>query len=291
MSKRCLPSPQAATAPEPPIFGIDVAKAELVIAQQGRPGARTIANCNSAIQLWLQSLGQGSRIALESTGRYSRLLCQLAHQAGLTVYMLNALDVYHYGKALGQRGKTDRLDAQLIAEYATHQQSQLRPWQPANPTLEKIRTLMRCRAQVVRASVAMNMSLEDTPMLAKQAAAIKRQFDLALKSIDTQLQALIKADPVVAQGAACLRSIQGVGPLGATLLATLLARIPFKSADALVAFTGLDPRPCDSGKKQGVRRLSKRGQPLLRQQMWMCAMSASRCSGFKAHYEVLRLRG
>lgn len=219
------------------------------------------------------------------------MLCQLAQQAGLTVYMLNALDVYHYGKALGQRGKTDRLDAQLIAEYATHQQSQLRPWQPANPTLEKIRTLMRCRAQVVRASVAMNMSLEDTPMLAKQAAAIKRQFDLALKSIDTQLQALIKADPVVAQGAACLRSIQGVGPLGATLLATLLARIPFKSADALVAFTGLDPRPCDSGKKQGVRRLSKRGQPLLRQQMWMCAMSASRCSGFKAHYEVLRLRG
>jgi transposase len=230
-------------------------------------------------------------VALESTGRYSRLACQLAHEAGLSVYLLNALDVHHYAKAMGQRGKTDRLDAQLIAQYLLHQQSQLRPWQPTPIALEQLRSLTRCRSQIVKASVKLKMTLQDTPVLSKQAAAIAKQFEQTIKSIDAQLKAMLNEDVALSQGAARLRSIQGVGPLGATLLATLLARIPFQSADALVAYTGLDPRPADSGKKQGVRRLSKRGDPQIRQQMFLCAMSASRCSGFKAQYEALKLRG
>jgi transposase len=213
------------------------------------------------------------------------------YEAGLSVYLLNALDVHHYAKAMGQRGKTDRLDAQLIAQYLAHQQGQLRPWQPTPMALEQVRSLIRCRAQIVKANVKLKMTLQDTPVLAKQAAAIAKQFEQALKSIDAQLKAMLSADQQLSKGAARLQSIQGVRPLGATLLATLLSRIPFQSADALVAYSGLDPRPADSGKKQGVRRLSKRGDPQIRQQMWLCAMAANRCIGFKAQYEALKLRG
>jgi transposase len=291
MSKRCSSSAQAPTPPSQTIIGIDVAKDNLVIATLGQPGVQTIANNRSGIKAWLKGITQSSCVALESTGRYSRQICQLAHEAGLTVYLLNALDVHHYAKAMGQRGKTDRLDAQLIAQYLLHQQSQLRPWQPTPIALEQLRSLIRCRAQIVKASVKLKMTLQDTPVLRKQAAAIAKQFEQTIKSIDAQLKAMLNEEQALSQGAARLRSIQGVGPLGATLLATLLARIPFQNADALVAYSGLDPRPADSGKKQGVRRLSKRGDPQIRQQMFLCAMSASRCSGFRAQYEALKLRG
>jgi transposase len=292
MSKRCS---SLSSAPQTPgqrvLIGIDVAKDNLVIAQLDASGVHTIANSTAGIKAWLQGIPKDSHIALESTGRYSRLVCQLVHEAGHTVYLLNALDVHHYAKAMGQRGKTDRLDAQLIAQYLAYQQSQLRPWQPTPAAIEQLRNLMRCRSQIVRAGVKLKMALQDTPMLRKQVAAIAKQFAQTLKRIDGQIKALLSEDPVMSQGAARLQSIQGVGPLGATLLATLLARLPFKNADALVAYSGLDPRPADSGKKQGVRRLSKRGDPQIRRQMWLCAMAASRCSGFKGQYEALKLRG
>jgi transposase len=291
MSKRCSSSAQPPAQPDQTIIGIDVAKDNLVIATLGQPGVQTIPNNHAGIKAWLKGIAKPSCVALESTGRYSRLVCQLAHEAGLSVYLLNALDVHHYAKAMGQRGKTDRLDTQLIAQYLMHRQSQLRPWQPTPIALEQLRSLARCRSQIVKASVKLKMTLQDTPALRKQAAAIAKQFEQTIKSIDAQLKAMLNEDVALSQGAARLRSIQGVGPLGATLLATLLARIPFQSADALVAYTGLDPRPADSGKKQGVRRLSKRGDPQIRQQMFLCAMSASRCSGFKAQYEALKLRG
>jgi transposase len=290
--KHCSSS---SSAPEPPVqpvlIGIDVAKDHLVIARQGEASVQSIANSKAGIQAWLKGIPRGSAIALESTGRYSRLICQLAHAAGRTVFLLNALDVHHYGKALGQRGKTDRLDAQLIAQYLAHQINKLRPWQPTPQAIEQLRDLVRGRDQIVKARVTLSMELQDTPMLAKEAKSIATKFAQALKSIDAQIKALLSTDPVMSQGAARLQSIQGVGPLGATLLATLFARLPFANADALVAYSGLDPRPADSGKKQGVRRLSKRGDPQIRRQMWLCGIAASRCSGFKAHYEALRLRG
>lgn len=299
MSKRCPPpqpipqpvSGPSPTAPEPVIIGIDVAKDHLVIAQLNHSHVQTIANTHEAIEVWLEGIPPSSWIALESTGRYSRLACQLAHLAGMKVYLLNALDVHHYAKAMGQRGKTDRLDAQVIAHYVAGQGVQLRPWQPTPVALEQLRSLMRCRSKIVKAGVQLKLSLQDTPALQDQAKRIAQQFKQTIRSIDAQLRAMVHDDPALSQGAARLQTIQGVGPLGATLLATLFARLPFHNADAVVAYSGLDPRPADSGKKQGVRRLSKRGDPQMRQQMWLCAMAASRCSGFKAHYEALRARG
>jgi hypothetical protein len=49
----------------------------------------------------LGSKASSSHPALESTGRFSRLICQLAQEAGLIVYLLNALDVHHCAKAMG----------------------------------------------------------------------------------------------------------------------------------------------------------------------------------------------
>jgi transposase len=295
MSKRCLPPDRPAQQPTPTstptLIGIDVAKDELVIAQFHSTSVQAIANSQAAIQAWLAGIARPACIAVESTGRYSHKVCQLAHEAGLTVYLLNALDVHHYAKAIGQRGKTDRLDAQVIAQYLHHQQSQLRPWQPTPALLEQIRTLVRCRAKIVTAAVQLKLSLQDAPLLGKQAKSLADQFKRAIGDVDVQLKALIQSDRQLSQGAARLQSIQGVGPLGATLLAALLARIPFHNAGALVAYSGLDPRPADSGKKQGVRRLSKRGDPQIRRQMWLCAMAACRCTGFKPQYEALQARG
>ena len=98
------------------IYGVDVAKDEVVVAMHGQTHVRTLANELGAIDTWLATLPRGSIIAMESTGVYHQLLAQRAHAAGMQVYVLNARDVHFYAKALGARGKTDRVDAARVQE-------------------------------------------------------------------------------------------------------------------------------------------------------------------------------
>ncbi|WP_437701850.1 transposase, partial [Achromobacter xylosoxidans] len=66
---------------------------------------------------------------------------------------------------------------------------------------------------------------------------------------------------------------------------------PFASSDAAVAFCGLDPRPKESGRKVGRRRLSKQGDKAARTLLYNAASSAARTAHFKDYYATLRARG
>ena len=76
-----------------------------------------------------------------------------------------------------------------------------------------------------------------------------------------------------------------------SLLVMLFGRLQTRSADAVIAFTGLDPRPNDSGKKTGQRRLSKRGWPEIRRLMYAAAMSAARTKTWNGYYCAQRDKG
>ena len=75
-------------------------------------------------------------------------------------------------------------------------------------------------------------------------------------------------------------------------LLAMLERIPYESSDALVAATGLDPRPNDSGDHRGRRKITKRGSSELRRLLYNCAMAAARESEpFQRIYRGYRERG
>ncbi|MBH1979278.1 MAG: IS110 family transposase, partial [Comamonadaceae bacterium] len=88
-----------------------------------------------------------------------------------------------------------------------------------------------------------------------------------------------------------MRTITGIGPQTTAVLAALLSRFEFANSDALVAYSGLDPRPNDSGTKRGRRRLSKKGPALLRRQMYLTGMSASHSKALKPLYQSIRAKG
>ena len=122
----------------PGVFGVDVAKAEVVVAAADeRMPRKAICNERKALAAWLHTLPAGSIVAMESTGMHHRLLAELAHAAGMRVYVLNARDVYFYARALGARSKTDRVDAAIIARYAAEHHARLHAWQPAAGVYEQ----------------------------------------------------------------------------------------------------------------------------------------------------------
>ena len=274
-----------------PVFGVDVAKATLVVSCHGVSTHQCLDNKPVAINSWLQQLPGASVIAMESTGAYHLLLADLAHQHGHTVYVLNARDVYFYAKSLGARGKTDRLDAQVIARYAAEHRNALHPWKPGSAAEAAVQRLLQRRAQVVVHRNALRNTLRGQDGLAPSLTALEEQFKQLLARIDAQVAQWLHGDPRLHRASEQLRTITGMGALGAALLAALLSRVHFSSADALVAYSGLDPRPNDSGTKTGRRRLSKRGNPLLRRQLYLVAFAAAHSKALGPLYRAIKAKG
>lgn len=240
-------------------IGVDVSKAELVIATAPERRPSSIANTAASILRWLREIPSHALIAMESTGRYHGLLAQLACEAGFKVFVLNARDVFFYARALGTRAKTDGVDAGVIARYLQEHHTHLHPWKPSTPLQQRLHELLTRRAQVVTHQCALRQVFVGINTQGVETKKLQEAFEILLVSIDEQVQQLIASDEQMAQGCKRLQTITGIGAQSSALLATLLSRFDFANADALVAYSGLDPRPNDSGTKRGRRRLSKKG--------------------------------
>lgn len=271
--------------------GVDVAKDTLVSCTWGAPQRQLVPNEERAIKEWLKTLLPRAVVGMESTGRYHQELARLAHQAGLRVYVLNAKDVYFYAKALGARGKTDPGDAQVIARYVAEHHGSLHAWAPGTATQLRVQELLQRRARIAVCRASVRQALTGLDELAPAVLQLEQQFEQLLRRIDREVQALVASESQLSQGSAMLQSICGIGPQSAALLAALLSRIEFANADALVAYSGLDPRPCDSGTKSGRRRLSKRGSPNLRRQLYLAAMAATRSKAMGSIYQAIKAKG
>lgn len=268
-------------------IGVDVSKAWLEVAVHGQSRVERVANEVPALQAWLSRLPAGCVVGMESTGRYHGLVCELAHAAGHRVYVLNARDVSCYARALGRRAKTDRVDALLIARYLEREHGQLHAWAPDVSGCVELSGLLKQREVVVKQRVQLRASLSESVGMVRVA------YQAALRGLEELLRALDKRIAALQQAASVkhLRSIPGVGPVGAAALSCLLERYAFGSADAAVAFAGLDPQARESGQWQGRRRLSKSGPAHLRGIFYMVAMAAANQPAWQGHYQRWRARG
>ena len=273
-------------------IGVDVAKQTVVVAcARGSFARKEIPNRRAELKAWLATLPVGSRIGMESTGEHHELLAQLASARGLRVFVLNPRDLRHYARAVGLRGKTDRVDAQLIARYIAGEYGRLIAWVAPTAQQRQIDRLLKRRAHISRTRAALCQSLKNEQGLAGELATLKRQFDAVLAKLDAKLAKLVAASPKRERTCQQLSSIYGFGPLLGSYLAALFERISFRNINAFVAFTGYDPRPNDSGQKIGRRRLSKRGPAELRRLLFLAAMNWSKSKQGRPLYEYYRQRG
>jgi transposase len=275
-----------------PLFiGADVAQDAIVVAHHGQNTSCSIANTPTALKAWLKTLPSGARIGLESTGRYHEPLALLAHRAGFIVYVLNPKDVRHYAQAVGKRAKTDHVDALVLARFIAHELTGLHPWQPPTRRERQIDSLLKRRAAVIKAQGMLRQTLAQLTSLKTDSQAALASLAKLIATIDRKLEQAVAADVVMQAKAECVQSVPGIGLLTGTALVNLFGRLPTARADALVAFTGLDPRPCDSGKKRGTRRLSKRGPSELRRLLFNAAMAAAKTRVWKPFYDRERAKG
>jgi transposase len=101
------------------VVGIDVAKVHVDVAVLGAPvpAARfdNETDGHTALLALLQPLGV-QLVVMEATGGYEAAMACALQAAGLPVAVVNPRQARDFAKALGRLAKTDRIDAEALAE-------------------------------------------------------------------------------------------------------------------------------------------------------------------------------
>ncbi|OCR23234.1 transposase [Pseudomonas syringae] len=274
----------------PTVIGIDVAKAEIVVYREDLKTTQAIDNNRLAVGRWLKTLPAQSSIALEATSIYHLDTVELAHEMGHRVYVVDAYRVSHYRESVGQRAKTDPCDARLLARYLSSEQERLRIWSPPPQAYKVLKSLLQRRAELIKLRVSISLSWSGEPLLQESLALLLKSYEQAEQALQ-QLLRKVSREAGITENIKRCKAIEGIGELTATGLATAFMRGQFASSDAFIAFLGMDLRAKDSGKKNGPRHLSKKGDAELRRLAHNAAMAACRSPAWRPYYESYLARG
>lgn len=261
------------------ILGVDIAKDKfdccLLLDEQKH--LNQFANSARGFKQLARWLAQhdtpltGLGACLEATGLYGEKLLEWLFAQGAAVSKVNPARIKYYARSRLARNKTDRLDAFIIAQFARNEKPRL--WQPPSAEVARLRALNRLlgvrkeqRARERRRAVMIPESVQAS------ARGLARTLEREMDRLQEQIDDLIAAAPELKRQRELLCSIPAIGKVTAQ---TVLAELPeqIASARAAAAFAGLTPELQDSGQKTGRARLSKTGNPLLRQAFYMPAVS------------------
>jgi len=234
--------------------GIDVSKAQLDVHVHPVGDSFAVGNDEAGVAALCERLGRLDGlmgIGIEASGRHERLAVAELAAAGLPVVVLNPAQVRHYGQALGQRAKTDPIDARLIALFMAAVKPEPRPMPDAATT--ELAALMARRRQIVGMLVAERMRRAQAapgPVRLSLARVVTTLED-DLKELDSHIDKTVRGTPVWRDKEDLLASVPGIGK---TIARTLLAELPelgSLSPKQIAALAGLAPYTRQSGKWRG----------------------------------------
>jgi transposase len=271
--------------------GIDVAKQTLAVdvqpAGQGfqvpnhRQGHRDLINRLRALKTPIE------RIVLEATGGYEKAVLHALLAAQMPAVRVSPQRTHAFACALGQRAKTDPVDARSLARFAQAIHTSVRT--APTPAQLELQELLQRRQQLVD-------QRDDERRRLHQATLALVKTSIRQQIIKLQ-RCILRFDALLHERARCmphharLSSIKGLGPV---TVATLLADLPeLGQLDRrqIAALVGVAPFNNDSGTQQGKRHISG-GRFSVRRALYMAAWSIIRWQPrFKAKYKALRNAG
>lgn len=265
------------------VLGIDIAKEtfEAMYQQDERKAAQQFENTprgHRQLVVWLEKLGgHEAHVCMEATGQYGDVLAEYLCQHGFRVSVVNPARVKHYGNSKLRRNKTDKADAQLIAEFCLTENPPL--WTPPSAIFKELRALVRHLDDLQVSLQQEKNRLQSgvpTPKVLEHLKALIALLEEQIHSTKLAIQQLIDADPELKKAQDLLASISGVGRLtAAKLLGEIRNICDFDNANQLAAYAGVTPRLFLSGTSVHKKsRLSKTGRANLRKILYFPAICA-----------------
>ena len=278
--------------PPPVYLGIDIAKDTLEVAGPGlRLPVPNTAEGHTQLLAAARALRTPVHFICEATGGYERRLVASLLAQDCAVSLLNPARVRQFAKATGRLAKTDRIDAELLAEYGRTLQPPAEP-QPI-PLLEELTDVVRRRAQLAEL-LGLQRTQRQQLYEAKLIADLDRLIgflEQQIAAIERRLDELIDKDGGLGARLQQLCQVEGVGKTTAMSLLAELPELGRLNRTRIAALAGLAPFNRDSGGAAGQRHI-RGGRAQVRRALYMAALTATRCNPvLKPFYRQLRARG
>lgn len=246
--------------------GVDVAKAELVIAtEEGE--SWSVANDPAGIQKLMHEMRRldPQLIVLEATGGYEAAVS-------------------------GELAETDQIDAQILVLFA--QRVQPEPYPVPEEDAKEFRARTARRRQLVEMLVAEKNRWEHA------SDAVRKGIDEHIGWLERQLEKVnddlgrrIEASPIWRAKENLLRSVPGIGPVRSRTLIAELPELGPLDRRKIAALVGVAPLNRDSGTLRG-KRMVWGGRHSVRAALYMKVVAATRSNPvIGAFYQRLREAG
>ena len=280
------------TAASEVFVGIDVSKDELEVGSVPQTSRLRVARDDAGlVQLVerLKALGP-SLVVLEASGGYEMPVVLALAGAGLACVVVNARQVRDFAKASGKLAKTDRIDAQVIAEFA----QAIRPQVRALPDAAAAHLI----ALVARRRQLVEMLTAEQNRLTLSHAAVREDLKQNIAWLKSRLQDLdgevaraVRESPLWRENDKLLQQVPGVGRVVSAVLLALLPELGQLSPKQIAALVGVCPFNRDSGRWHGKRSIFG-GRAGVRTVLYMAIVSAIRWNPLiKAFYQRLLAAG
>lgn len=274
------------------IVGIDVAKDRLDVAVR-RSGELFVVERNAdGLQLLVERIRPlaPQLVALEATGGFETIAAATLAAAGLPVVIVNPAQVRAFAKAVGQRAKTDPIDAAVIAHFAEATRPEPRPL-PDDAT-RLLADLVARRRQIIDMIVAERQREKRAmPRLKKSIVRLVTALEKELTSVDTDIDDAVRSSPAWRDKENLLASVPGIGPIIARTLMAELPELGTLDRKKIAPLAGLAPFTRQSGQWRG-RSFIAGGRTAVRTALFMAAMVGRRHNPLlKAFFERLVTAG
>ena len=265
--------------PETPvIIGVDVSKAEFVVAVQPTGEMWTSDTTSEAVDELVRRLGRlaPAVIVVEATGGYEAALVATCAAARLPVAVVNPRPVRAFAQAIGRTAKTDAIDAQLLALFGARVRPAARPM-PDGAT-QALAALVTRRRQLLEMLGAERQRLQHaagTGPVARDLRHHIKWLERRLRDVDDEIGSAIQRSGVWRVQEDLLRTVPGVGPTTARTLLAELPELGNRNRRTIAALVGVAPLNRDSGQWRG-RRTMWGGRRAVRATLYMAALVAAR---------------
>lgn len=205
----------------------------------------------------------------ETTGGYDRMLCDYMYAKGVDIWRESALQIKL--KSGLRRGKDDKADSLMIAEYAMRHMDLAVMYQSPSEAIRELKALLLYRHKLTQEKTAKKVrmaQLKETAAKSKSLAFILRDarksikmLEKSIKECERQILEVIKSDESLQRNYDHLESIRGIGIVNATAMIAYSNNFKnIQTANKMATYYGVASFRKKSGtsvdKKDAVRQYS-----------------------------------
>lgn len=284
-------------------YGVDVSKKTVDIVYTDRKVSvhQKFTNDRAGMEELSQWLEQNKASAgdtlfcMETTGLYCFTLTHFLCSNGIDVWLEHSATIKN-ATALN-RGKSDRVDAHRIADYATRNLDRLRLWRPMAETLEKIKHLATLRERLVETVKRLSTPVREFEEVGNVAMAklLDKSIRKTLAAIDKdrahveeQIMDIVNGDENLKNLFRIITSVVGIGFVTAVnLMVHTHAFTVMNDARKLACYCGVAPFEYSSGTSiRGKTKVHPMANKKIKCNLHMASISAIKHDvGLKQYYE------